>query len=190
MKIGRTTTREERLGWQPVAAVALVRGPSPDETPTVALAMFDQLVAAHLSIDTIEMALVFWSRALDGLPPGPAPPPRLARLDHDLSLLTGASPVLASWISALRSAVATAHDLDWVIRFLMQAHQTWKVTVSGRSDRGRTQQPVRRPQVQGRPAVRTASLAGLPLLVPVRRAPASAMSMVICSGSSVLIPGY
>ena len=137
MKIGRTTTREERLAWQPAEAIALVRGPSPDDTATVALAMFDQLVAAHLSIDTIEMAIVFWSRALDGLKPAPVPSERLARLDHDLSLLTGASPVLASWTSALRGAVATAHDLDWVIRFLMQTHQTWKVTMAftGRAPR-------------------------------------------------------
>jgi hypothetical protein len=132
MRIGPTTTREERLDWEPGAAIAAVRGPQPDETATVALAMFDQLVAAQLSIDTVEASIVFWSRALDGLNPGAVPIERLRKLDFDLSLLTAASTVLASWSSALRGIVATAHDLDWAIRFLMQVHQAWKMTAAFR----------------------------------------------------------
>src|SRR4051812_13258957 len=132
MKIGRTTTRDDRLGWSPDQAVAVVRGPSPDETATVALAMFDQLETAKLAIDAIEMAIVFWSRALDGLDPGAVPAHRLAKLDEDLSLLVGASPALARWTQALRDIVATAHDLDWVIQFLMQVHQIWQLTTAVR----------------------------------------------------------
>jgi len=130
MQIGRTTTRAERLAWLPGEAIALVRGPSPDEAATVALAMIDQLEAAKLSVDAVEMSIVFWSRALDGLDPGPAPADRLAKLHDDLAVMAATSPALAAWNTALRATVTTAHDLDWVIQFLLRAHQTWKMTVA------------------------------------------------------------
>jgi hypothetical protein len=128
MKIGAATTREERLTWPPDEALALVLGPSPDESATVALAMVDQLAAAAVPIDAVELSIVVWSRALDGLGPGAVPADRLARLDQDLLALIGTAPVLARWSLALRSTVATANHLDWAIRFLMQVHQTWTLT--------------------------------------------------------------
>lgn len=138
MRIGRTTTREERLAWNPREAIALVRGTSPDEVSTVALAMFDQLDAARVPLDALEMAIVSWSRALDGLNPGPGPgpgpvlEPRLHKLDQELWLSAQTAPLLAPWLSALRGGVAQAEDLDWAIRFLMQVHQRWRMTTAFR----------------------------------------------------------
>ena len=72
---------------------------------------------------------MFWSRALEDLKPGAVPPDRLARLDADLAIEMQSSPVLGGWLAALRRPVTTAHDLDFVIRFLMQARQTWVMTM-------------------------------------------------------------
>src|SRR5690242_18346425 len=116
MKIGSSTTREERLAWDPQQAIAVARGPGPDESSTVALAMYDQLAAADVPIDALDMCIMFWSRALDGLQPGPVPEERLQRLDQDLAMEMRTAPVLARWLTALRGIVATAHDLDWIIR--------------------------------------------------------------------------
>jgi len=128
MQMGATTTREQRLAWKPEDAIALLRRPGPDETSTVALAMAEQLGAAGVPIDALDMCVMFWSRALDGLNPGPIPPDRLARLDSELASETRGSPVLGAWLAALRQPVAVAHDLDHVIRFLMQVRQTWSMT--------------------------------------------------------------
>ncbi len=133
MEIGNSTTREERLGWNPDEAIALLRRPGPDERATVALAMFDQLEAAKLTMDAVEMNIMFWSRALDGCDPGPVPADRLARLDGDLAIDIGMSPVLGRWLTALRRIVTRAEDLDWVIQFLMQVRQTWVMTTTFRN---------------------------------------------------------
>jgi len=125
MKIGTSTTREERLAWDPQQALAVARGPGPDESSTVAIAMYDQLAAADIPIDALDMCIMFWSRALDGLQPGPVPADRLQRLDQDLAMEMRTSPVLARWLTALRAFAVTAHDLDWIIRFCLQARQTW-----------------------------------------------------------------
>ncbi len=129
MQVGRTTTREERLRWVPGDAVELLRRPGVDETSTVAMAMVDQLQAAGVPVDALEMSVMFWSRALEDLKPGAVPPDRLARLDADLAIEMQSSPVLGGWLAALRRPVTTAHDLDFVIRFLMQARQTWVMTM-------------------------------------------------------------
>jgi hypothetical protein len=76
--------------------------------------------------------VLFWSRALDGLDPGPVPTERLARLDRDLAIETRTCPILGAWLAALRSTIATAHDLDWVIQFLMKVRQTWIMTTTFR----------------------------------------------------------
>jgi hypothetical protein len=74
------------------------------------------------------MCIMFWSRALDGLDPGPVPLPRLERLDADLAFERKQSPVMAQWLDALRGRSTTAHDLDWNIQFLLQVRQTWILT--------------------------------------------------------------
>ena len=135
MEIGSSTTREERLGWNPDEAIARLLRPGPDERATVALAMFDQLEAAGIPMDALDMCVMFWSRALDGCNPGPVPPDRLARLDSDLAIEIRMTPILGRWLVALRRPVTRAEDLDWVIQFLMQVHQTWAMTVQFR---GRT----------------------------------------------------
>jgi hypothetical protein len=128
--VGSSTTRAERLAWDPDEAVELARRPEPDESSTVATAMYDQLVAAGVPVEAVEMCIVFFSRALDGLDPGPVPPDRLARLDSDLELEHRTSPRLSAWLTSLRHRIATAHDLDWTIRFLMQAQQTWRLSMA------------------------------------------------------------
>ncbi|HEU4729901.1 MAG TPA: hypothetical protein VFT22_18520 [Kofleriaceae bacterium] len=133
LEIGGSTTRDERLAWSPEQAIAAARRPGPDERSTVALAMYDQLEAARLPLDALELAIVYWSRALDGLAPGPVPAPRLAQLDRELAVEAQTAPPLARWLAALRRDVATAHDLDWAIQFLLQVRQTWTLTAAART---------------------------------------------------------
>ena len=73
-------------------------------------------------------ASCFWSRALDGLPPGPVPAARLARLDADMAIEMQTAPVLAGWLAALRRDVREAGDLDRAIQLLMLARTTWTTT--------------------------------------------------------------
>jgi len=128
IEVGTSTTREQRLAWDPAQAVELAKRPDPDESSTVATAMYDQLAAAGVPVEAVEMCIVFWSRALDGLDPGPIPAARLAHLDSDLELERQTSPVLSRWLAALRADVTSAHDLDWTIRFLLQVQQTWRMS--------------------------------------------------------------
>lgn len=130
MTVADTTTREERLAWSPEHALSLVDCSGGIEAGTAALAMVEQLVAAQVPIDALELSLVFWSRALDGLSPGPVPPARLARLDDDLAIERAGSSTLARWLDALRVRVRTTSDLDEAIRFLMKARSTWFVVDS------------------------------------------------------------
>ena len=122
---GETTTREERLAWTPEQAIERVRASGGSESATAALALSEQLDAAGVPLESLEACVVFWSRALDGLDPGPVPAGRLDRLDRDLALESATSPVLDRWMSALRRSVAVAHDLDRIIQLLMQARSTW-----------------------------------------------------------------
>ena len=115
------TTRDERLRWRPEQAMERLRASG--DSGSAALALCDQLGAAGVPLAALEMAIVVWSRALDGLDPGPVPADRLARLDKDLSLET--TPVVSAWMKALRAQTRSAHDLDLVIRFLMQARGIW-----------------------------------------------------------------
>ena len=119
------TTRDERLAWTAEYALSRVVESRGGEAATVALAMVEQLMAAGAPIDALELSIVYWSRALDGLSPGVIPQERLTRLDADLAIERAASPVLARWVDAMRSRVRRAEDLDAMIRLLMQARMTW-----------------------------------------------------------------
>ncbi len=123
-----TTTPEERLGWTPEEALELVRASGGSESATAALAMFEQLEAAGVPLEALEMCIMFWSRALDGLAPGPVPAARLARLDADMAFEMQTAPVLAGWLAALRRDVREAADLDRAIQLLMLARTTWTTT--------------------------------------------------------------
>jgi hypothetical protein len=116
------TTRAERLGWRPEQAIAALRAGGSGRA-IAALAMCEQLSAAGDALADVEMAIVFFSRALDGLQPGPVPAERMARLEHDLGLET--SPVLTAWLASLRAPVRVAQDLDAAIQFLLQARGIW-----------------------------------------------------------------
>lgn len=128
LEIGRATTREERLSWDPDEALVIAR--EKQERAVVANAMCDQLQAVGVPLESLEMCIMFWSRALDGLDPGPVPPRRLERLDSDLAFERKQSPVMAQWLDALRGRSTTAHDLDWNIQFLLQVRQTWVLTTA------------------------------------------------------------
>lgn len=115
-----TTSRKERLAWRPEQALERARG---GERAVAALALCEQASAGGASLADLEMAIVFFSRALDGLDPGPVPAERAARLERDLA--TETSPALTAWLDALRAPVREAGDLDQAIRFLMQARGIW-----------------------------------------------------------------
>lgn len=114
------STRAERLSWRPEQALGQGRAGA---RAAAALAMCEQLAAAGVALADLEMAIVFFSRALDGLAPGPVPAERMARLEGDLALES--SPVLIAWLAALRAPVRVADDLDAAIQFLLQARGIW-----------------------------------------------------------------
>jgi hypothetical protein len=139
-----TTTREERLSWSPDKALELVRASGGSESATAALAMFEQLDAAGVPLEALEMCIVLWSRALDGLAPGPVPAARLARLDADMAIEMQTEPVLAGWLAALRRDLREAGDLDRAIQLLMLARTTW-TTTQWMTARGQPTPPVEFP---------------------------------------------
>ena len=126
---GDTTTRAERLGWSPEIALNLVERSNGTEVGTAALAMVDQLVEAGVPFEALDLCIVYFSRALDGLSPGRIPPDRLQVLDADLAIERSASPRLADWLDALRSRLSNAEHLDAAIQFLMRARTTWQLSV-------------------------------------------------------------
>lgn len=126
---GDTTTRSERLGWSPEAALSLVERSNGSEVGTAALAMVEQLVEADVPLEALDLCIVYFSRALDGLSPGQIPPQRLEALDADLAIERSTSPRLAEWLDALRSRASSAEDLDSVIQFLMRARTTWLLAI-------------------------------------------------------------
>jgi len=122
------TTREQRLAWTPDEAIQRLQRPGPDETSTVALAMAEQLEAAHVPIDALDACLVIWSRALGDRSPQRASRIALEQLRQDLQLQTSAAPVLRAWLAALSRPITTVQDLDYVFRFLTKVRELQALT--------------------------------------------------------------
>lgn len=96
---------------------------------TAAFAMSTQLRAAGVSRDALELVIVAWSNALDGLAPNaPLSLGRALALDRALALQTRDLPALAAWTDPLRARCHVAEDLDHVIQFLLRALSTWRLT--------------------------------------------------------------
>ena len=95
-------------------ALELVRASGGSESATAALAMFEQLEAAGVQLEALEMCIMLWSRALDGLGTGPVPAARLARLDADMAFEMQTAPVMGGWLAALRRDVREA--AIWIAR--------------------------------------------------------------------------
>lgn len=121
----RFTTRTERLGWSAAEALSLLDQEPAAELSTVALAMAEQLQAAAVPLESLDLCIVYWSRALDGLMPGEIPQERLDRLDADLFIEAASSAALARWLDALRLRARTTEDLDRTIQLLMRSRAIW-----------------------------------------------------------------
>ncbi len=94
-----------------------------------ALAMSIQLRAAGLPRDALELVVVAWVNALDGLAANASlPDDRAIALDRALALQTHDLPALAAWTAPLRARCRCAADLDHVIQFLLRALTTWRLT--------------------------------------------------------------
>jgi hypothetical protein len=138
---GENLSRTELLAITPeslMVAVFATPGPSP-EIGTAGLVLAEQLRAANVPLEALELCIVFWSAALDGLAPGSqVPADRLAHLDRSLAIQTHGFPVLARWMAALRQRVSSAETLDLAIQFLLRARTTWVVTDAMRAARPAT----------------------------------------------------
>ena len=123
-------SRDELLGQPAAAWMADVWSPDTDPPgATAALAMSIQLRAAGIARDALELVIVAWSTALDGLAPSaPLPSDRAQALDRALAIQTHGLSALAAWTAPLRARCRAAEDLDHVIRFLMRALTTWRLT--------------------------------------------------------------
>lgn len=121
---GIGTPRRERLAWVPAEAVERARRQREDRG-AVAVAMIDQLIEAGVSNDALLMSVAPWCQAIAELGQGAMPAERLAYLDAAIAAELGRSPVLGSWLAALRRTVMTTQDADQVIGFLIQARNTW-----------------------------------------------------------------
>jgi hypothetical protein len=126
-----TTTRAERLAWTPEEALRRADD-TPSELGTAALALVEQIEAAGLPIDALDLSIVDWSRALDDLLPGPLTIDVLAKLDADLELERSAAPMMARWSAALRARLVTTQDLERAIAFLAQARSTFAALLAMR----------------------------------------------------------
>jgi hypothetical protein len=133
---GENLSRTELLAITPeslMVAVFATPGPSP-EIGTAGLVLAEQLRAANVPLEALELCIVFWSAALDGLAPGSqVPADRLAHLDRSLAIQTDGFPVLARWMAALRQRVSSAETLDLAIQFLLRGRSTWTLTEAMRA---------------------------------------------------------
>ena len=123
-------SRDELLG-RPASAWMGDVWSSDTEPPgaTAALALSMQLRAAGISRDALELVVVAWSSALEGLAPAAAlPGDRAQALDRALAIQTRGLPALAAWTEPLRARCRVAEDLDLVIQFLLRALTTWRLT--------------------------------------------------------------
>ena len=128
---GENLSRTELLAITPeslMVAVFASPGPSP-ETNTAGLVLAEQLRDANVPLQALELCIVVWSAALDGLDPGSlVPAERLAHLDRSLALQTLGFATLARWMAAMRQRVSSAETLDLAIQFLLRARTTWLLT--------------------------------------------------------------
>jgi hypothetical protein len=125
------TARSDLLTLDPEPLMDLVfspRGPSSD-LDRVGIALVEQLRAAYVPIEALELCMVAFSYALEGLPPVcRVPADRLAHLDRALDQESFAYDTLARWMSALRSRISTVANLDVAIQLLFRARTTWALT--------------------------------------------------------------
>ena len=128
---GENLSRTELLAITPeslMVAVFASPGPSP-EIGTAGLVLAEQLRCANVPLPALELCIVVWSAALDGLDPGTqVPADRLANLDRSLAIQTRGLPALERWMSALRQRVSSAETLDLAIQFLLRGRSTWVLT--------------------------------------------------------------
>jgi hypothetical protein len=125
---GETISRAQLLAIAPPSMMDAVFAPPdpPSDVGTAMLAFVEQLRAAKVPLEALELCIVAWSAALDGLAPGTqVPADRLAHLDASLDLQMRGFDALAKWIGALRQRVSSAETLDLAIQFLLRARTTW-----------------------------------------------------------------
>ncbi|HEX7835879.1 MAG TPA: hypothetical protein VF469_00370 [Kofleriaceae bacterium] len=123
-------SRDELLGRSAASWMGDVWSSDTDPPgATAALAMAMQLRAASVPRDALELVVVAWSSALDGLAPGASlPSDRAHALDRALAIQTRDLPALAAWTAPLRARCRVAEDLDHVIQFLLRTLTTWRLT--------------------------------------------------------------
>jgi hypothetical protein len=122
-----TLTHDDLLAITPGSVLdgIFAAGASAIPRSTAELALVEQLRAGAVPRDALELTIVGWSGALDGLAPGPMPAERLARLDRTTAIQSAGIPALAAWLAALRPRIARAEDLDRALQFLLAARQLW-----------------------------------------------------------------
>lgn len=133
-KLHESMTRAQALTLAPSTVMDAVfsrQQPSP-EIWTASIACVEQLRAANLPIEALDVAIVAWSAALDGLEPGQVVShERRSRCAVMLANAPGVA-AMAPWLNELGSRAVASDDFDLAIRFLRGVRQTWLLIESQR----------------------------------------------------------
>lgn len=139
-------SREELLARAPEAVLAGgLRGEGPEGlAPELAgagaLALVEQLRAAGVPREALELCLVQLDRAREQAPPGELSDAALERLRSDLAVQTRGHPALERWMTALAGHLLERSDLEAAVTFVSRA---WRIWQEGDALRQRGAQPPR-----------------------------------------------
>jgi hypothetical protein len=125
-----TMTRAQALRLAPATVMDAIfdrKQPSP-QLGTASIACVEQLRAATVPVEGLDVAIVAWSSALDGLEPGEVVShERRSRCATMLANAPGLA-AMATWLEELGSRAVVSDDFDLAIRFLIRVRQTWLLT--------------------------------------------------------------
>lgn len=125
-----TTDRARLLAMTPDQALAEgLRGDAPGGLPPLlageaALAMAEQLRAADVPLEALDLCLVVFDRAREQTGAGQTvPAPVLEDLRRALEVQAGDLPALSRWVEALAGRVYLRRDLEGAVAFLVKVRE-------------------------------------------------------------------
>ncbi len=136
-----STDRERLLAMTPEQAlVDGLRGDGPGGLSPLlagegALAMAEQLRAAQVPTEALDLCVVVFDRAREQAAPGTLPEPALQELQRALKVQAGDQPGLLRWVEALAGRVYLRQDVEAAVAFLLKVREVR--ALSGALQRGR-----------------------------------------------------
>lgn len=125
-------SREDLLARTPEAVLAGglrgdgPEGLAPELAGTGALALVEQLRAADVPREALELCLVQLDRAREQAPPGALSDAAVERLRRDLAVQTRGYPALERWMTALEGHLLHQGDLEAAVTFVSRAWRIWQ----------------------------------------------------------------